>query len=126
MVSGPDFDGAVAVGGLHELADGPAGLCFDPAANGQSGEHDAQVGFDEVALVMEDCGRRHSLGSYSFWAVPLRTTLPWRTPFLFGGWSLISILLKLCGSTALVMEKIPLPLFGTRNVPADALAGGLC
>jgi hypothetical protein len=84
------------------------------------------VGFDGVALVVVDCADGIALVVTAFWAVPLRITLPWRAPFLFGGWSLISILLKLCGSTVLVMEKVPLPLFGTRNVPADAPAGGLC
>ena len=53
MTSGacPDLDGAVAAGGLDELADGPAGLVFDPAADRERGEDDGQVRFDRVPLV---------------------------------------------------------------------------
>jgi transposase-like protein len=57
-------------------------------------------------------------GGYSVW--PLRMTVPDRAPVLSGGPIVISILEKSCGSTALVMEKVPLPLSGTRNVPAEA------
>ena len=46
--------------------------------------------------------------------------MPCSAPFLFGDSTLISMVGKSCGSTALVMEKVPLPLSGTRNVPADA------
>ena len=54
VVAGLDLDGAVAAGGVDELADRPAGLVLDPAADGQGGEHDGQVGFDGVALVVVD------------------------------------------------------------------------
>ena len=40
---GLDLDGAVAAGGLDELAGRPAGLVLDPAADGQGGEDDGQV-----------------------------------------------------------------------------------
>jgi hypothetical protein len=52
VLAGLDLDGAVAAGGLDELADGPAGLVLDPAADRQGGEHDGQVGFDRVAQVV--------------------------------------------------------------------------
>ena len=45
---------------------------------------------------------------------------PARAPVLLGGPSVISIVGKSCGSTAVVMEKVPLPLPGTWNVPAAA------
>jgi hypothetical protein len=38
----------------------------------------------------------------------------------FGDWSVISIVRKSRGSTALVMANVLLPPDGTRNVPADA------
>jgi hypothetical protein len=56
------------------------------------------------------------IGSYS--GRPLRMTMPARAPFLLGAWIVISIVGKSCGSTTLVMEKVPLG--GTRNAPADA------
>jgi hypothetical protein len=43
VLAGLDLDGAVAAGGLDELANGPARLVLDPAADCQSGEHDGQV-----------------------------------------------------------------------------------
>ena len=46
--------------------------------------------------------------------------MPPRAPLLVGDWSVISILEKSCGSAALVMEKVLLPLGPTRNVPAEA------
>jgi hypothetical protein len=49
---GLDLDGAVAAGGLDELADGPAGLVLDPAADRQGGEDDGQVRLDRVAQVV--------------------------------------------------------------------------
>jgi len=52
MPSGLDLEGAVAAGGLAELADGPAGLVLDPAADRQCGEDDGQVGLDRVAQVV--------------------------------------------------------------------------
>jgi hypothetical protein len=52
--SGLDLDGAAAAGGLHEFADGPAGLVVDPPADGQGGEDDRQVGFDRVASAVVD------------------------------------------------------------------------
>src|SRR6185437_4987884 len=54
MGSGLDLDGAVAAGCFHEFADGPAGAVFDPAADGEGGEDDGQVGFDGVAQVVVD------------------------------------------------------------------------
>jgi hypothetical protein len=47
-----DLDGAVAAGGADELADRPACPVFGPAADGQGGEHDREVGFDAVPLVV--------------------------------------------------------------------------
>ena len=41
-------------GGADELADRPAGGVLNPAADGQRGEHDREVGFDRVALVVVD------------------------------------------------------------------------
>ena len=65
LPSGLDLDGAVAAGGLDEFPDRPAGLCFDPAADGEGGEHDRQVGLDGVALAVVDrpglqVGLRHA------------------------------------------------------------------
>jgi hypothetical protein len=61
--AGLDRDGAVAAGCLDELADGPAGLVLDPAADGQGGEDDGQVGFDGVALaVLDGSGLQVALG----------------------------------------------------------------
>jgi hypothetical protein len=54
VLTGLDADGAVAAGGSDELADGPAGLGFDPAADRQGGEHDGQVGLYRVPLVVVD------------------------------------------------------------------------
>ena len=45
--------------------------------------------------------------------------MPARAPFLVGGPFVISIVGKSRGSTALVMVKVPLPVSGTRNVPAE-------
>src|ERR1700722_19901917 len=52
--AGLNFYGAVAAGGLDEFADGPAGLVFDPAADGQGGEDDGEMGFDGVAFAVVD------------------------------------------------------------------------
>ena len=41
--AGLDLDGAVAAGGLDELANGSVGLVLDPAADRQCREHDGQV-----------------------------------------------------------------------------------
>jgi hypothetical protein len=46
-------------------------------------------------------------------------TVPARAPVLLGGPIVISIVGKSRGSTALVMENVPVPLSGTRNVPAE-------
>lgn len=46
-LSGLGLDGAVAAGGLYELANGPAGPRFDPAADRQGGEDDGQVALIE-------------------------------------------------------------------------------
>lgn len=43
---GLDLDGPVAAGGLDELADRPAGLALDPAADCQGGENDRKVTLD--------------------------------------------------------------------------------
>lgn len=40
MLAGLDLDGAVAAGRLDEFPDGPAGLRFDPAADGERCEDD--------------------------------------------------------------------------------------
>ena len=45
--------------------------------------------------------------------------MPAREPSLLGGPIVTSIVGKSRGSTALVMENVPLPLSGTRNVPAE-------
>ena len=55
--AGLDLDGLAAAGGLDELADGPAGLVLDEAADGQGGEDDGQVGFDGVALAASPWSR---------------------------------------------------------------------
>ena len=49
-----DLDGAVAAGGLDELADGPAGPPLDLPADRQGCEDDRQVRFDRVALAVVD------------------------------------------------------------------------
>ncbi len=54
VVSGLDLDGAVAAGGPDEFLDGPADGLLDPAADGQGGEHDGQVGVDGLAPVVVD------------------------------------------------------------------------
>ena len=46
--------GAVAACGADEFLDAPTGLVLDPVADGQGGEHDAQVGLDGVAGVVVD------------------------------------------------------------------------
>jgi hypothetical protein len=51
VLVGLDLDGAVTAGGGDELPYGPAGLVLDPAADGQGGEDDGQVGLDRVARV---------------------------------------------------------------------------
>jgi len=51
---GLDLNGAIAAGGLDELADGPAGLVLDPPADRQGGEDDGQVRLDRVAQVVVD------------------------------------------------------------------------
>ena len=51
---GLDLHGAVAAGGPYELADGPAGVAFDPAADRERGEDDGQVGFDRVPGAVVD------------------------------------------------------------------------
>lgn len=38
-------------------------------------------------------------------------TVPASAPFLFGDWIVIAMVGKSCGSTALVMEKVPLPSY---------------
>jgi hypothetical protein len=53
-VAGYDMDGAAAAGGTHEFLDAPAGLGLDVVADGQRGEHDAQVRFDGFAGVVID------------------------------------------------------------------------
>src|SRR5262250_800223 len=54
LLAGLDLDLAVAAGGLDELPDRPAGSRLDPAADGEGGEHDVQVGVDGVALAVVD------------------------------------------------------------------------
>jgi hypothetical protein len=54
VLSGLDLDRSVPAGGLDELADGPAGLMFDPAADCQCCEDDREVGFDGVPLAVVD------------------------------------------------------------------------
>ena len=51
---GLDCDGPVAAGGLDELADGPAGLALDPAADCQCREDDGHVRLDRVAQMVVD------------------------------------------------------------------------
>src|SRR5215204_600584 len=54
VVAGLDGDAAVAAQGLHEFLDRPAGLAFEPVADGEGGHHDCEVGLDGVALVVVD------------------------------------------------------------------------
>jgi hypothetical protein len=54
VLPGLDLDSPVAAGGPDEFADGPAGGVLDPAADGQGGEDDGEVGFDGVALAVVD------------------------------------------------------------------------
>jgi hypothetical protein len=54
VLPGLDLDGAIAAGSLDELADGPAGLVLDPAADRQCREDDGQVRLDRVAQVVVD------------------------------------------------------------------------
>jgi hypothetical protein len=61
--AGLDLDGAVAAGGLDELADGPAGLVLDPPADRERREHDGQVRFDRVpGAVVDGPGLQVALG----------------------------------------------------------------
>jgi len=46
--------GAVAAGGTHEFLNVPTYLVFEPMADGQGGDHDAQVGLDRLADVLAD------------------------------------------------------------------------
>src|SRR5215211_9142682 len=54
VVAGLDGDAAVAAQGLHEFPDRPAGLAFEPVADGEGGNHDGEVGLDGVAFVVVD------------------------------------------------------------------------
>jgi hypothetical protein len=54
MQAGLDLDRAIAAGCFHELADGPAGVLLDPAADGQGGEDDGEMSLDGVAQVVLD------------------------------------------------------------------------
>jgi hypothetical protein len=54
VVAGPELDGAVTPGGLHEPADEPSGLVLDPAADSQDGQDDGQVRLDRVPLAVVD------------------------------------------------------------------------
>lgn len=54
MGAGFDLHGAIAASGRDELLDRPAGAFLDDAGDREGGEHDAQVGFDGIAGVMED------------------------------------------------------------------------
>jgi hypothetical protein len=54
LSAGFDLDCAVAAGGSDEFRDAPAGLVFDPVADGRGGEHDRQVGVDGLAFVVVD------------------------------------------------------------------------
>lgn len=45
-----DGDGSVAPEGLDQLPDGG----FEPPGDGEGGEHDGEVGFDGVFLVVVD------------------------------------------------------------------------
>ena len=54
VVAGLDGDAAVAAQGLYEFLDRPAGLAFEPVADGEGGHHDCEVGLDGVALVVVD------------------------------------------------------------------------
>jgi hypothetical protein len=55
-LAGLDLDGSAAAGCLDEFPDGPAGSRFDPPADGEGREDDRQVGFDGVALAVENGG----------------------------------------------------------------------
>lgn len=51
---GADLDGSVVAGGADELLDGTAGEVLDEPRDLQSGEHDAEVDVDGVALAVVD------------------------------------------------------------------------
>ena len=62
------FSSSVLAIGADELLDRPAGDLLDPAADGQSCEHDAQVGLDRLALAVVDgraCGSCLDIGTTS-------------------------------------------------------------
>jgi hypothetical protein len=67
----------------------------------------------------EEIKAAYGLREFAEAEAELRTTLLWKAPFWVGGWSVITIVLNLVGSTALVMGKDQLPLSPTWNVPAD-------
>jgi len=54
LPGGVDLDRAVAAGGLHELADRPAGAVLDEPGYRERGEHDCQVRLDRGAFVVVD------------------------------------------------------------------------
>jgi len=54
LLVGLDLDGVVAAGDLDELADGPAGLVLDPAADCARRDDDGQIGLDRVAQAVVD------------------------------------------------------------------------
>jgi hypothetical protein len=49
LLSGADLHGAIAACSADEFFDTPTGLAFDPVAEAQSGEDDAQVRLDRIA-----------------------------------------------------------------------------
>lgn len=81
VVSGLDLDGVVAACGPDE----PACLCFDPAADGQGGEHYGQVGFEGVALVAVD-GKDFSISMSRWQALITKSAVTGVPPSTLAGW----------------------------------------
>jgi hypothetical protein len=70
VLTGVDLNGAVSARGLYEFPDRAAGLRLDPAADGERGEHNGEMGLDGVALAVVDLavhvrGLRCPGGSYA-------------------------------------------------------------
>ncbi len=56
VVASLDLDGLVTAAGGTNFPDGPSGPRFDPAADGQGGEDDGQVGFERMDYQREPAG----------------------------------------------------------------------
>jgi hypothetical protein len=49
VLAGADLDGAITACSTDEFLDAPTGLVLDPVADGQCGEHNAQVRLDGIS-----------------------------------------------------------------------------